>query len=134
MSEVLKVCLPVLGATAIPVLAGRLARRHLGTKGRLIAVAVLLTLCAALGVDGALGTSADVPASQAVQAGLIAGVGVGLIPLGFFYSIGYGLRSRAATAVAWFVGSLPVATYGFIVLWMLVAAEHCAPGAYECPV
>ncbi len=134
MSEVLKVCFPVLVATAVPVLAGRLARRRLERRGRLIALGVLFALCAGIGVWGCLGTSASVPSGQALPAGLIAGIGLGLLPLGVFYAIGYGLRSAAVTAVAWFVASLPIAFYAFVVLFGLIATQDCSPGQYECPV
>lgn len=132
--EALKVCLPVLAVTAVPVLAGWLVRRRLQSQGQLLSLTVLLALCAGIGVWGYLGAGADVPTSQAVDAGLTAGIGLGLLPIGFFFAIGYGLRPAIATAIAWFVCSLPIAFYGFVVLFVLAGEQNCPPGAYECPV
>jgi hypothetical protein len=134
MDEVMNVCLPALAVTAVPVLAGRLVRRRLARRGRLIALAALLLVCAGIGVWGCLETSAGVPSGQAVTAGLVAGIGLGLLPLGVFYAIGYGVRSAPAAVIAWFVASLPVACYAFVVLFGLIATQDCSPGQYECPV
>ncbi len=133
MSGILMFSPPVMAITGLAIAAGRFARGRLATRGRLIALAALLLLCAGLGVAGCLETSAEVPSSQAVSAGLIAGIGLGLLPLGFFYAIGYLLRSAWVTAVAWVVCSLPVATYGLLVLLGL-AAQSCPPGASDCPI
>ncbi|MDA0165347.1 hypothetical protein OM076_34075 [Solirubrobacter ginsenosidimutans] len=64
---------------------------------------------------------------------VLATVGLGVLPVVAFYSLGYWLADWLVVGIAACVLALPLAPYLLFGLIWTIAASGCPPDAYECP-